>query len=447
MTEQEKKELKEKLQEEKQYRKLQKAIASLPQPSFNNPEKVQPAKQVSVPTVIPASMKGKGASVSPDVKSTKIVDIPDILDTNTTRIEKVAKIRRNKKQSVILRALSYMKKEWFLLVLAIFFCFANSIFECLIPLIIGDGIDFIVGPNEVNFAMVSKYIIYLSLCIVGFAVFKWLTSRVANGLSYRVEQKLHNEIFKKFNKVPLKYIDNSSHGDLQSRMINDVDLITDGFVIGLTTFFDCLATIIFTLIFMFRINVTISIIIICITPASIVVATVIAKLSHNLFRKQAKNVGDLSGTLVEMVGNQKIVKGFMYENRSIEKFDDINKKLRDVSEKANYYSSLSAPITRFINGLLYAMVAILGCVYAIRGAMSIGNISVFLSFANKYTRPFNDIADVFSDLQAAYASAVRVFNVLDMQNEVSDEDLPNLKKCSGSVTFKHVDFSYTPEKN
>ena len=177
MTEQEKKELKEKLQEEKQYRKLQKAIASLPQPSFNNPEKVQPAKQVSVPTVITASMKGKGASVSPDVKSTKIVDIPDILDTNTTRIERVAKIRRNKKQSVILRALSYMKKEWFLLVLAIFFCFANSIFECLIPLIIGDGIDFIVGPNEVNFAMVSKYIIYLSLCIVGFAVFKWLTSR------------------------------------------------------------------------------------------------------------------------------------------------------------------------------------------------------------------------------------------------------------------------------
>lgn len=446
MTEQEKKELKEKLQEEKQYRKLQKAIASLPQPSFNNPEKVQPAKQVSVPTVITASMKGKGTSVSPDVKSTKIVDIPDILDTNTTRIERVAKIRRNKKQSVILRALSYMKKEWYLLVLAIFFCFANSIFECLIPLIIGDGIDFIVGPNEVNFAMVSKYIIYLSLCIVGFAVFKWLTSRVANGLSYRVEQKLHNEIFKKFNKVPLKYIDNSSHGDLQSRMINDVDLITDGFVIGLTTFFDCLATIIFTLIFMFRINVTISIIIICITPASIVVATVIAKLSHNLFRKQAKNVGDLSGTLVEMVGNQKIVKGFMYEDRSIEKFDDINKKLRDVSEKANYYSSLSAPITRFINGLLYAMVAILGCVYAIRGVMSIGNISVFLSFANKYTRPFNDIADVFSDLQAAYASAVRVFNVLDMQNEVSDEHLPNLKKCSGSVTFKHVDFSYTPEK-
>lgn len=446
MTEQEKKELKEKLQEEKQYRKLQKAIASLPQPSFNNPEKVQPAKQVSVPTVITASMKGKGTSVSPDVKSTKIVDIPDILDTNTTRIEKVAKIRRNKKQSVILRALSYMKKEWYLLVLAIFFCFANSIFECLIPLIIGDGIDFIVGPNEVNFAMVSKYIIYLSLCIVGFAVFKWLTSRVANGLSYRVEQKLHDEIFKKFNKVPLKYIDNSSHGDLQSRMINDVDLITDGFVIGLTTFFDCLATIIFTLIFMFRINVTISIIIICITPASIVVAMVIAKLSHNLFRKQAKNVGDLSGTLVEMVGNQKIVKGFMYEDRSIEKFDDINKKLRDVSEKANYYSSLSAPITRFINGLLYAMVAILGCVYAIRGVMSIGNISVFLSFANKYTRPFNDIADVFSDLQAAYASAVRVFNVLDMQNEVSDEHLPNLKKCSGSVTFKHVDFSYTPEK-
>lgn len=446
MTEQEKNELKEKLKEEKQYRKLQKAIASLPKPSFNNPEKVQPAKQVSVPTVVSANINGKKSFSSPEQKSNKIIDLPDILDTNSTRIERVAKFRRNKKKSVVLRALSYMKKDWYILALTIIFCFVNSVFECLIPLIIGDGIDFIVGENQVDFAMLSKYIGYLAICIVGFAIFKWLTSRFANGLSYRVEQKMHNEIFHKLNKVPLKYIDNSSHGDLQSRMINDVDLITDGFVEGLTTFFDCLGTIIFTLVFMFRINVTISVIIICLTPASIIVASIVAKLTHNLYRKQAKSVGDLSGTLVEMIGNQKVVKAFQYEDRSIEKFDEINKKLKEVTEKAIYYGSLSAPITRFINGLLYAMVAILGCVYAIRGTMTIGNISVFLSFANKYTRPFNDIADVFSDLQAAYASAIRVFNVLDIPDEVSDVGLPDLKKCSGNVTFKNVDFSYVPEK-
>lgn len=197
---------------------------------------------------------------------------------------------------------------------------------------------------------------------------------------------------------------------------------------------------------MIKINVTISIVIICVTPISIVVAVIIAKLCHKLFRKQAKAVGDLSGTLVEMVGNQKIVKGFLYEERSIEKFDEINTKLKNVNEKAMYYSSLSAPIARFINGLLYATVAIMGCLFALKGNMSIGDISVLLSFANKYTRPYNDIADVFADLQAAYASAVRVFNVLDMKNEVSDAGLQEIKRCTGEVDFENVDFSYTADK-
>lgn len=441
-----KKVLKRSREEEKEFRKLQKAIASLPQPSFNNPEKVQPVKEISVPTIVASSLNEKTSFVSPDDKLQKVMDSPVIMDTNTTRIEKVAKIKKPKKQKTILRTLAYMKSYWYLLVLAVLFCLINSAFEIVIPLIIGRGVDYIVGPGEVDFAMILKYIGYLSVCIVGFAVFKWLTSRVANGLSYKVEQKMHNDIFKKFNKVPLKVIDNSSHGDLQSRMINDVDLITDGFVMGLTTFFDCLATIVLTLIFMFQINITVTVIIICITPLSIVVATIIAKRSNKLFRRQAKNVGDLSGTLVEMVGNQKIVKGFMYEDRSIKKFDEINTRLKNASEKATYYSSLSAPISRFINGILYSLVAIVGCLNAMNGRMSVGDISIFLSYANKYTRPFNDIADVFADLQAAFASAVRVFNVLDMEDEVSDAHLPDLKRCTGDVVFDNVDFSYTKER-
>ena len=416
----------------------------MPKPSFNNPEKIQPAKDVNVPSIIPAAINSP--AISSEEKAQKIADVPLILDTNAKRIESVARIRKPKAKSTILRTLGYLKKYWYLLLLAILFAAINSVFEIFIPILIGKTIDHIVGAGEVQFEIVVKYIGYLSICVVGFATFKWLLSRVSYGLSYRVEQQLHNDIFKKFNKVPLKYIDNSSHGDLQSRMVNDVDLITDGFVLGLTTFFDALATVVLTLIFMIKINVTISIVIICVTPISIVVAVIIAKLCHKLFRKQAKAVGDLSGTLVEMVGNQKIVKGFLYEERSIEKFDEINTKLKNVNEKAMYYSSLSSPIARFINGLLYATVAIMGCLFALKGNMSIGDISVLLSFANKYTRPYNDIADVFADLQAAYASAVRVFNVLDMKNEVSDAGLQEIKRCTGEVDFENVDFSYTADK-
>lgn len=444
--EKENKKLKRTKFEEKEFRRLQKAIASLPKPSFNNPEKAQPTKAVSVPTIIPAILKNNSLVVPSEEKAQKIIDSPIILDTNSKRIETVAQIRKPKAKSTILRTLGYLKKYWYLLALAILFAAINSVFEIFIPILIGRGIDYIVGPGDVNFDILLKYIIALSVCIVGFAIFKWLLARVSNGMAYKVEQQMHNDIFKKFNKVPLKYIDNSSHGDLQSRMINDVDLITDGFVMGLTTFFDCLATIVLTLVFMLRINVTIALIIIGITPISIIVASVIAKLSHKLFKKQAKCVGDLSGTMVEMVGNQKIVKAFLYEDKSVKKFDDINNKLKDASQQAMYYSTLSAPIARFINGLLYATVAIVGCMFALKGQMSVGDISIFLSYANKYTRPFNDIADVFADLQAAYASAIRVFNILDMENETSDANLPDIKHCTGEVIFDNVDFSYTPDK-
>lgn len=432
-------------QEEKEYRKLQKAIAALPKPSFNNPEKVQPTKDVTVPSVIPATITNSSL-VASDKIANSVFDSKVILDTNTKRIESVARLRRPKAASTIFRTLGYLRPYWYFVILILLFAMINSVCEIFIPLLIGKAIDNIVGAGEVYFDVILKYIGYLSICICGFALFKWLMARVSNEMSYRVEQKMHNQIFDKINKVPLKYLDNASHGDIQSRMVNDVDLITDGFVEGLTTFFDCIATVVLTLVFMIRINVLISIVIICVTPVSILVAVIIAKLSHKLFKRQAKCVGDLSGTLVEMVGNQKVVKAFMYEDRSIKKFDEINSKLRDVNQKANYYSALSAPIARFVNGLLYATIAILGCIFAIKGKISVGSVSVFLSYANKYSQPFNMIADSFADLQAAYASAVRVFNVLDIKDEVSDVGLPEIEKCTGEVNFENVDFSYTADK-
>ncbi len=432
--------------EEKEFRKKQKAIAMLPKPSFNNPEKVQPVKEVDVPRPIQASLDRAVITKGEENKNEHLFDTAIITDKNVVKIERVASIQKPKNKPVIFRSLGYLSKYWYLVILILICCLMNSVFEIAIPLIIGDGIDFIVGPGNVNFNMILKYMLALGISAVGYAVFKWLTARIANGLSYRVEQRLHNDIFNKFNKVPLKYIDNASHGDLQSRMVNDVDQVTTGFVTGITDFFDCLGTIVLTIIFMFKLNITISVVIICLTPISIVVSLIISKLCHKHFKRQAKDLGNLSGTLSEMVGNQKIVKGFLYEDRSIEKFDEINKKLKESEYKAYFYSPLAGPITRFLNGILYAIVAIMGCVFALKGAISVGTISVFLSFANKYSRPFNDIADVITDLQAAIASAVRVFNVLDIKNEVSDVGLPTLQMKKGEVAFNNVDFSYTQDK-
>lgn len=440
-------EKKYKTKEQKEYRKLKKAIASLPKPAFNNPEKVQPKSEINVPTAVPSSLiEEKTRITSSENLSAKPSDPGIILDTGGKKIEHVAKIKKTKKRHTTLRVLKYVGKNWWLLALSIFCGLTNSIFEIGIPLIIGSAIDYIVGPGNVDFAIIGEHLIGLVVCIAAFVILKWLTTKTASDLSYRIEQQMHNDIFNKFNRVPLKIIDGSSHGDLQSRMINDVDTITDGFIEGLTTFFDCIATIILTLIFMFRLNVPISIVIVCVTPISVAISSVIIKKTHDLFRIQAKELGELSGTLVEMVGNQKIVKAFEYEERSIEKFDKINARLRDSNEKASYYSTLTGPVSRFVNGVLYAIVAIMGCLFAIQGKLSVGDISVLLSYSNRYSQPFNDIADVFADIQAAYASAARVFSVLDIPNEVSDADLPVLNRCTGNVKFNHVEFSYTPDK-
>ena len=423
-------------------KEIKKAIEELEKPSFNNPDKVQPV--VEPPVVVPASLPTKTSLLGDE--STKIIDKEIILSEPAPRIEKIAKIKKQKKPKAFRRFLKLAKPNLHYLILSILFAFINSLFEVFIPILIGKGVDKIIQPGVVLFDDLKTIILYLAICIVGFAVFKWLTQKMSNTLSYKLEQTLHIKMFNKFHTVPLKTIDSSNHGDLQSRMINDVDQVTDGFVLGLTVFFDCIATIILVLYFMFSINVMISLVIVALTPLSIIVATIIAKRSNKLFKKQAKALGDLSGHLVEMIGNQKVVKAFQYEERSIEKFNSINKSLQGYNEKATFYSSLTNPSARFINGIIYALVAILGTMQAIKGNISIGSISTLLSYANRYVKPFNEITDVFSDIQAAYASAIRVFNVLDIQDESSDEKLLELKTCNGQVSFENVYFSYIPEK-
>ena len=426
----------------KEYRKLQKEISKLPAPSFNNPEKAQPVVEVPTP-VLPDTKRNELGYLASEDKSQKITDPQVIIDKPGAKLEK---FHRPQKPKVLRKLTGFIKPNTFILILCLIFSIVNSLLELLIPILTGKAIDLIISANNVNFEELKLIILYLSITAVGFAFFRWLFVYTNNVLSYKTDRLVRIGLFKKFNRVPLKYIDGASHGDLQSRMINDVDEISNGFLEGLTTIFDALITVVLTIYVMFTIDIKISLVIIGLTPLSVLVTTIIIFKSDKYFRKQAKTLGDASGIILEMLGNQRVVKAFNYEDRSIEKFEKVNENLTIQSEKASFYSSLSGPSARFVNGIIYAIVAIMGTINAVSGTMSVGNISVLLNYANKYIRPFNDIADVFSDLQSAYASGRRVANVLDIENEVSDENNEVLKRCSGEVELKNVYFSYVPSK-
>lgn len=427
---------------EKEFRKLQKEIAKLPAPSFNNPEKAQPVQEVPKPILNDLKRNDLGYGGLEDKKQ-KLADPEIIIDKPGAKLEK---LHRPKKPKVLRKLFSFLKPNTIHLILCLIFSLINSVLELFIPILSGKAIDCIIGPNEVDFEKLKTIILYFSLVVVGFAFFRWLYVYMNNILSYKTDRLVRIGLFKKFNRVPLKYIDGSSHGDLQSRMINDVDEISNGFLEGMTTIFDAMVSIVLTIYVMFTIDIRISVVIIALTPLSVFVTAFIAFKSDKYFRRQAKTLGDASGIILEMLGNQRIVKSFNYEDRSIEKFEKINQSLANQSEKAMFYASLSNPFARFINGIIYAVVAIMGTLEALTGSITVGNISVLLNYANKYIRPFNEISDVFSDLQSAYASSRRVVNVLDIENEISDANNEVLKRCTGEVEIKDVSFSYVPNK-
>ena len=420
---------------------LKEEIKNLPQ-SFNNPEKAQPTPVVEKP--ISTELSPEKANFNIESTRNKVTDPGLILDVPTPRIEKLSK---RKQQAKVMRTLfRFARPHWWLLVLSLLCSVVNSICELLIPILTGKAIDSMISTGNVNFDVLKKYILYLVLATVGYAVFKWLLGFFENTMSYRTDKDIRKALFGKFNKVPLKYIDGSSHGDLQSRMITDVENITNGFLEGITSGFDAIMEILLVIVYMFGVNTTIAGIIVGLTPLSLLATGIIIFKSDKYFRKQAKALGDLSGNVVEMLGNQKVVIAFNYEEESCQAFAKHNDELADQNEKALYYSTLSGPVSRFINGIIYAIVAMLGCVYALDGLLTIGSISILLSYANKYIRPFNEVSDIVSDLQQAYASAKRVFNVLDIENEPSDANNIVLTKCDGSLGIKEVSFGYTENK-
>ena len=332
-----------------------------------------------------------------------------------------------------------------LLYLALIADVINSVLELFIPIFLGKCINDIVGVGNVNFNSLAINSVVLIVFVIVSQIANFLASYWLNAYTYKASYKIRALLFEKFNNLPLSFIDTTSHGDLLSRMINDIDTMTDGFLESIASVFSGVLTIVGTIIAMFILNIELAVIITILTPMSLLFTLYFVKRARKYYREEVTMQGSLSGYLEEYVGGERVVKAFNHEQDSIKDFDVVNNKFNDVSIKAYYYGNLSNPTTRFINTLVYAVVGLVGALQAVTGRISIGVISSFLSYSNSFGKPFNDISDNISDIQQAFAAASRVFAVLDEPNEISDEFLPDLIDCDCSVKLTNVYFSYIPK--
>ena len=354
-------------------------------------------------------------------------------------------MRKENKVPVIPRLWAYAKPYGIFLFLGLVCAVISIALSLWMPILIGRGVDYIVGPGQVDFSGVMRYVIILGVNIGVTVVFQYLMSLCTNQITYKTIQNIRKDAFEKFNTVPLKYIDSHSHGDLMSRFVNDIELISNGLLQGLTQLFTGVVTILGTLAFMLSINMSITVVVVLVTHLSIFVAGIIARLSYSKFKEQSVVRGDLSGFVEEMVGNQKVVTAFSHEEKAEQAFEAINQRLYRCGVRAQFYSSLTNPSTRFVNAMVYAAVGITGAISVIGGGLSVGQLSSFLSYANQYTKPFNEVTGVLTEIQTAFASARRVFALLDERPEPSDAELPALPPAEGAVCVEHADFSYQPD--
>ena len=315
------------------------------------------------------------------------------------------------------------------------------------PILIGQGVDLIVGEKNVDFGALVPIIIKLCITVSLTALSQWLMSLCTNKITFNVVRDIRRKAFAKLGRLPLSYIDSHPHGDIISRIITDIDQISDGLLMGFAQLFTGICTIIGTIVFMLTINVKISLVVILLTPLSLFVARFIAKNTFDLFRKQSIARGEMTSLVEEITGDLKTVQAFGYEDEGEARFEVCNRKLQEVSVKAIFFSSLTNPCTRFVNGLVYTSVGILGALAVFSGnGFTVGNLSSFLSYANQYTKPFNEISGVITELQSALASAGRVFELIDETEEIPDApDAEVLTEVDGTVDAEHVYFSYDPE--
>ena len=343
------------------------------------------------------------------------------------------------------RIMLYTKKYRVYLILSLLSYVVGIGLTLVAPVLVGKSIDLILGEGQVDFLGIYRILITLSVMIIVGSFFQWIAYVCTNKLTYKTVRDIRSDIFEKINRVPLKYIDSIPHGDLISRIINDVDAISDGLLQTLMQLFSGVITIIGTFAFMIYVNPIITAVVVVLTPLSIFIAMFISKKSFIFFKNQSDMQGKMTAFISEMFSSQKIIKSFSYEDESFNKFKKMNSKLYSVGVKSQFYSSLANPGTRFVNSIIYTAVGIIGSYMAIvNGSMTIGAIASFLSYANQYTKPFNEITGVVTQIQSAFAGAKRVFEVLDEYEEKDTEGALEINDVKGHVTLENVSFAYNP---
>ena len=353
-------------------------------------------------------------------------------------------MEEKRQNNTIKKVLKYVKKYWGLLLFSIVLAFVSVLLSLYIPILVGDTIDEILGMGQVNFIQVKRLLIGSLILAVITALCQWIMNIINNKITFQVIRDMRKEAFAKIQELPLKYVDTHPYGEIVSKIIADVDQFADGLLMGFTQLFTGVVTIIGTLVFMFSIHWKIAIVVVVLTPISLFVARFIAKRTYNMFRVQSEYRGEQTSLIDEMVGNQKVVQAYTQEEEILEKFDDINEKLSEASLKATFFSSLTNPCTRFVNSIVYAAVGLSGALSAMNGGITVGALSCFLSYANQYTKPFNEISGVITELQNAMACATRIFEFIEEENQVL-EGAKIIDEADGNVRLSQVCFSYVPE--
>ncbi len=361
----------------------------------------------------------------------------------------MAEKKHSGQAAIIRRVLHYIRHYWLFLALSIVFATVTVVLTLYVPILTGDAVDYIVDKGLVNFGGLKSILTDIVVCVLVTALAQWLMNVCNNRITYHVVRDIRGEAIRKIEILPLKYIDGHSYGDVVSRVIADVDQFSDGLLMGFTQLFTGVATIVGTLLFMLSINWKIALVVVCITPVSLFVASFIAKKTYSMFRLQSETRGEQTALIDEMIGNQKVVQAFSHERESMERFDEINGRLQKCSLRAIFFSSITNPSTRFVNSLVYTSVGLTGALSVVSGHFdfSVGRLATFLSYANQYTKPFNEISGVITELQNAIACAGRVFELIDEEPQTPEPaDATVLTKPDGTVELDHVYLSYTPQK-
>ena len=341
------------------------------------------------------------------------------------------------------KVLRYIRPYWVLVGLSILLAAVTVAASLYIPILTGDAVDLIIGPGQVAFQGIFRILVQIGVVIGIAALSQWVMNLLNNRITYRVVRDIRNEAFRKLQILPLKYVDSHPAGEVVSRVIADVDQFADGLLMGFTQLFSGVITILGTLCFMLSVNVVITAVVVVVTPVSLLVAAFIAKRTYDMFRLQSQVRGEQTGFVEEMVGDQKVVQAFSRQKKSLEQFDEINERLRQCSLRAIFFSSITNPSTRFVNSLVYTGVGIVGALSVVSGGLTVGQLSCFLSYANQYTKPFNEISGVVTELQNALACAGRVFELIEEPPQIPDAPGARvLDQVQGKVTIQDVDFSY-----